>query len=172
MPDIQFRKLASEDLPLLHQWFQVPHVKQWYARGETYSIQMIEEKYMPRIVDSQSIPNFIIYSDSRPIGYIQLYHLTHSFPEGVCQEHPLFQEYMPGELAGIDMFIADESCLGTGIASMALGEFIKQYVEGQFKAVVVDPGRSNTRAIRFYEKNGFQQYQDSDTEFLLYIKLL
>ena len=77
---------------LLHQWFQVAHVKQWYARGETYSLNIIREQYLPRIIKPDDIPNFIIHLDGKPVGYIQLYQVSKSLPEGVDNySHTLFK---------------------------------------------------------------------------------
>ena len=42
--NIRFRKMNADDLKLLHQWFQIPHVLKWYARGEKYTFEMIQEK--------------------------------------------------------------------------------------------------------------------------------
>lgn len=50
MKSIHFKPLTENDLPLLHDWFQKSHVKQWYAREENYTIDMIKEKYLPRIL--------------------------------------------------------------------------------------------------------------------------
>ncbi len=44
MKSINFKLLTKNDLPLMFNWFQKPHVKQWYARGENYTLDMIREK--------------------------------------------------------------------------------------------------------------------------------
>lgn len=51
----RFKPLVEEDLILLYQWFQVPHIKKWYARGQHFSFDMIKEKYLPRINPQKSI---------------------------------------------------------------------------------------------------------------------
>tara|TARA_R110000868_G_scaffold208838_3_gene458383 strand:+ start:689 stop:1231 length:543 start_codon:yes stop_codon:yes gene_type:complete len=165
---ITFEPLLEEHLELLHQWFQIPHVKEWYARGESFTHEMIVDKYLPRIKDQASILNFIICVNGKPIGYIQLYCLSHYLPEGVSdRNHPLFEKYKPNELAGIDIFIADEQYLGTGIGSSALSEFINTYIKGKFKAVVSDPVKQNVRAIIFFEKNGFVKIDDHHDSYHL-----
>ncbi len=151
----QFKPLGEEDLKLLHQWFQVPHVKKWYARDQHFSFDMIREKYLPRI-NHPGIHNFIFYLDDRPIGYIQLYHLSTFLPEGVADhQHPLFTQYSPDKVAGIDLFLADENVLSKGYGSLMLTQFIEEYVKGQFEAVIVDPQKDNIIAIQFFRKNGF-----------------
>jgi aminoglycoside 6'-N-acetyltransferase len=163
---IKFKPLVEGDLPLLHAWFQKPHIKQWYARGENYSLEMIKEKYTPRILNPQSIPNFIIYASNKPIGYIQLYRMSsNSLPDGVDNlKHPLFSRYKPEEIAGMDLFIADEEFLGKGYGSLILNAFIEEQVEGRFIALVVDPLRTNRNAIRFFEAYGFKEFSQSKIE--------
>ena len=53
MKSINFKPLSENDLPLLFKWFQKPHVKQWYTRGDNYTLEMIKEKYLPRILNSE-----------------------------------------------------------------------------------------------------------------------
>jgi len=130
MKSINFKLLTEKDLPLLHNWFQKPHVKQWYARRENYTIDMIREKYLPRILHPDSIPNFIVYAGNTPIGYIQLYCVKDSLPDGVTDyNHRLFSDFKSNEIAGVDLFIADENFLRKGYATLSLSFFIKEYVE-------------------------------------------
>lgn len=171
---ITFNPLCEDDLELLHQWFQVPHVKEWYARGKTYPLEIIREKYLPRINDSSHIPNFIIKLDMKPVGYIQFYHANHSLPEGVDNyTHSLFNKFKPAEIAGIDLFIADEKILRKGISSKILSSFIEEFIVGKFKAVVVDPLKRNITAVAFFEKNGFKKLSSStDNNHLLMMRVI
>src|SRR5688500_11834457 len=147
--NITFKKLNENDLKLLHQWFQTPHVLKCYARDKKYSFEEIKEKYLQRINDA-SVPNFIIHAQDKPIGYIQCYYLTDHLPEGIVDySHPLFNDFKPNELVGIDLFIADKNYLRTGFSSEALALFINTYLKEKFKAVLVDPLKQNITAISF-----------------------
>ena len=165
MKSINFKPLTENDLPLLFTWFQKPHIKQWYARGEKYTLDMIREKYLPRILNPQSIPNFIVYADNTPIGYIQLYCLKDSLPDGVTDyNHPLFDSFKPNEIAGVDLFIADENYLKKGYATLTLTNFIKEYVQGKFILLITDSLKSNKNAIRFFIKNGFEKFRQNNND--------
>jgi len=172
--NIEFIPLKENELGLLYQWFQVPHVKQWYARGVEFTLDMIRDKYLPRI-DDPNIPNFIVYLNNQPIGYIQLYHVDkQNLPEGVNDfHHPLFSAFKPQEIAGIDLFIGEEGCLKKGIASQVLQEFITQFIKNKFSAAVVDPSINNEQAIRFFTRNGFEKLdiEDSDAYQLMLYKM-
>ncbi|HLB42375.1 MAG TPA: GNAT family N-acetyltransferase [Gammaproteobacteria bacterium] len=158
MKSINFKPLTENDLPLMFNWFQKPHVKQWYARGENYTLDMIREKYLPRILHPESILNFIVYVGNTPIGYIQLYCVKGSLPDGVIDyTHPLFDNFKPNEIAGVDLFIADENYLKKGYATLTLTNFIKEYVQGKFILLVTDPLKINKNAIQFFKRNGFKK---------------
>jgi aminoglycoside 6'-N-acetyltransferase len=161
----QFKPLKEEDLTLLFQWFQVPHIKKWYARDQHFTFKMIKEKYLPRI-DHPEITSYICYEGDRALGYIQLYYVSSFLPEGVGDyHHPLFKQYSPHKLAGIDLFMADENSFRKGYGSILLRQFIYAYVRGKFEALVVDPQKDNTAAIQFFRKNGFVSFpagNDSD----------
>lgn len=161
--NIIFKKISENDLKLLQQWFQIPHILKWYARDEIYSFEMIQEKYLPRIGDP-TIQSYIIYDHDQSVGYIQIYHVNSHLPEGVINyHHPLFNDFKPNTLAGIDLFIADENYLHTGFSSKVLKEFIKVYINGKFSAVLVDPVKQNITAISFFEKNGFKHIMSHDS---------
>lgn len=161
--------MTKPDLKLLHHWFQTPHVFQWYARGEYYTFKMIKEKYLSRLND-ESILSFIIYEDNNPIGYIQRYLVDKHLPEGIrVYQHPLFHQFNPQELAGIDLFIAEKTYLHTGCSSLVLQQFINSYIKGNFKAVLVDPNKNNHIAQLFFEKNGFRPILSQDKSYNLMI---
>ncbi|MCS5708701.1 aminoglycoside phosphotransferase family protein [Candidatus Berkiella cookevillensis] len=40
--ELRFEALTIKDLEILHTWFQVPHVKKWYAKGLDFSKKDIE----------------------------------------------------------------------------------------------------------------------------------
>lgn len=168
LDNITFKPLTEADLPLLYQWFQVPHVKEGYARGEAYTLEMIGDKYLPRIHDA-TIPSYIICYQEREVGYIQLYKLTDHLPEGVKNySHEIFNQYEAAELVGLDLFLADADLLGTGVSSKILREFIDTRIDKKYRAVVVDPAINNARAIEFFEKNGFKKLASSvDPSYLL-----
>lgn len=167
---INFLPLTENDLLLLYQWFQKSHIKKWYARGQHFSLEMIKEKYTPRINNSK-IPNFIIYADSIPIGYIQFYHVSQFLPDEIdSYNHSIFDQYDPQQLAGIDLFLAEEKYLHKGYGSKMIKDFIENHLRGKFSAVLVDPQKENEIALSFFTKNGFKQIQAShDAEHIIMI---
>jgi aminoglycoside 6'-N-acetyltransferase len=155
--EITFKPLAEDDMPLLYQWFQVPHVKEGYARGESYTLEMIGAKYLPRINDT-TIQSYIVAYQGKAVGYIQMYKLTDHLPEGVDNySHPIFNVYQSSEMVGLDLFLADADLLGKGVSSKILQAFLAARVDKKYRAVIVDPAIINKRAIEFFERNGFKK---------------
>ncbi|CZL29271.1 GNAT family N-acetyltransferase [Legionella pneumophila] len=170
--NITFSPLRKKDFSLLHRWFQVPHVKRWYARGETYTLKMIQEKYLLRIKSPEKIPNFIVLSDNHPIGYIQLYRVDSSLPDSIADyHHPLFKKYAPHDIAGIDLFIGDENFLHKGYGKIILTEFIEHFIKNNFLALVVDPYKENEAAINFFKQMKFIEMKSTplDSQYLLLV---
>jgi aminoglycoside 6'-N-acetyltransferase len=81
-----------------------------------------------------------------------------------------FDKFNPAELAGIDLFIADENHLRTSYSSNVLKTFINKYLKNDFKAVLVDPDKNNITAIKFFGKNGFTHILSQDEQHYLMIK--
>ena len=158
-------------MTLLYDWFQEPTVKQWYARGTSWSVEDIKQKYLPRVQGKDNIPSFIIYKDEHPIGFIQYYWLTEHYPEGIQDaNHLLFKQYHPNELVGIDLFLADQNNRGRGLGVRILSYFI-QGLPPNIRTIIVDPDATNHQAIRCYEKAGFERTDYSEDEnYLLLLK--
>ncbi len=129
-PHLKFARLTAEDLPLLKFWLDESHVKTWWDQN------MI--KYILRLAADSPIKCFIIKIDNVPVGFIQHY------PSG----------YQAGA-EGVDFFIGNPTFIGKGLGAFLLSEFIERMLPA--KTVVVDPDVKNVRAIRTYEKTGFQK---------------
>lgn len=77
------------------------------------------------------------------------------FPEGISSaNNALFHLGTPHEMAGIDLFIASESCRGKGLGVNIVQQFIALFLQSN-SHVIVDPDLDNIAAIRCYEKCGF-----------------
>ncbi|KTD03474.1 GNAT family N-acetyltransferase [Fluoribacter gormanii] len=168
-----FKALNESDLILLYHWFQEPTIKQWYARGQSWSFDDIKQKYLPRILGKDNVPSFIIYIDALPLGFIQYYCLNDYLPEGIWHKnHRMFQDYHSNKIAGIDLFIAPSNQRGKGLGKQILDLFITE-LPNSICAILVDPEIHNHQAIRCYEKAGFKRTDYSeDKAYLILLKHL
>ncbi len=155
MDEITFAPLRPEHLVLMHRWFSRPHMT-WWTRGETYTPQMLEEKYRGLFQGEPGAEGFLIRVAGQDAGYIQWYAVAESFPEGVTtDENPLFTAHPREALAGVDLFLGEAGLVGTGLGPRVLESFLTAHVFPRFRAAVVDPMSDNARALRAFEKAGF-----------------
>jgi aminoglycoside 6'-N-acetyltransferase len=138
----QFRPVSAGDLPLLQQWLNRPHVRDWWgdpARG----LAQIEAH-----IGDPTVALFIVSHGDTAIGYQQSWD-PHAEADHPCRDQP-------AGTRGIDQFIGEPDFVNRGHGSA----FIRLFVEQLFKAgaprVVTDPNPRNARAIRAYTKAGFE----------------
>jgi aminoglycoside 6'-N-acetyltransferase len=107
---------------------------------------------------------FIVWTGGRPFAYLQCYNLS-DWNTG-------FGEH-PAGTRGLDQFIGEETMLGRGHGSGFIRQFAETLLRDGAPRVVIDPDPENLRAIRAYEKAGFQKanvVMTPDGEALLMIR--
>ena len=101
---ISFRPMTRDDLPLVHEWHQRPHVVRWWTVRKTF--EETEAHYLPTIEGTDPTQHYLALLDGEPLGMIQTY-LVSDYPDYAA----LIEE---GEgTAGLDLFIGDEAQTGT-----------------------------------------------------------
>lgn len=94
---------------------------------------------------------FIAWLEDKPVGYIQYYDASAGAPNWWPDQPG------PGVL-GIDQFIGDEKKLNKGIGTVMIIQFLKLLMKDPgVTEIRVDPRPENLRAVRCYEKVGFQK---------------
>lgn len=142
----EFRRLRQGDLPLLLEWLNRPHLREWW--GPERTLDEVREKYLPRIAGEEAAQPYIASLDDEPVGYIQSYRAG-AVP-GWYSDDP-----GPG-VWGIDQFLADGDRLGKGLGTEMVTQFIDLLFEDPTVTEIrLDPHPDNARAIRCYEKVGF-----------------
>ena len=153
---IDFRPLALDDLPTLHEWLLRPHVAEWWGPAE--SLDELAAEYGPGIAGTVPHRAYVVRLDGRAIGFIQSYVATETHDDGWWLD-----EHDPG-VWGIDQFIAEPALLGQGLGTAMVRAFVARLLaDPAVTRVQVDPDPSNARAIRCYEKAGFARAGEIDT---------
>jgi RimJ/RimL family protein N-acetyltransferase len=146
---ISFRPLERSDFPLLQEWLSAPHVAAWW--NERLDLPGVEAKYGPRVDGIEPTHMFMIEQEGRPTGWIQWYRWS-DYPEhaGQLGAEP--------DSAGIDLAIGDPGMTGLSLGPNIIRMFVRQvvYSNPEVRAVVSDPGESNFRSLRAFEKAGFK----------------
>ena len=147
---MNFQPLQEMDLDLLCKWFNEPHVKEWW--DDQLSDEEIKSKYKNRIGNSIVVP-FIIYLNNRPIGFMQYYHAD-KVGDG------WWPEEAEGTV-GIDQFIGEKDLINRGIGTKMIRAFVTYlFLNPKIKKIIIDVDPKNLRAIRCYEKAGFDFIQE------------
>lgn len=149
--DIQFKPFKEARIVLWERWIALPHVKDvWFIEGYE-TTDYIRQKIQGNGYDYP----FIIYLDNNPIGYIQCCDL-YAYRTICPKPKGLFTQENPGTFC-MDLFIGEEDYLNQGYGTDIVNAFV-EYIFDHFdaKIILIDPAITNKRAIRCYEKAGFQ----------------
>jgi RimJ/RimL family protein N-acetyltransferase len=139
--------LTAEDLLMLHEWLQKPHVRQWWKEPTT--IAELQHDYLQPALEESSTRAYIAFLEGIPIGFIQSYVVMGSGEEWWEDETD------PGA-RGIDQFLANAVQLGQGLGSAMVRAFVDHlFKDPQVTTVQTDPSPENERAIRCYRRAGF-----------------
>lgn len=150
-PIFEFRSLTERDLPLLFEWLNRPHVTEWWG-GEA-SLDAVREEYLPATRTPTDARPYLAYIDDRPIAYIQSYSAVDTGDGWWPDQHDR-------GVAGIDQFLAEPTDLGSGLGTALVKQFAAfLFSDPAVSRIQVDPVPSNLRAIRCYEKAGFQRQE-------------
>jgi aminoglycoside 6'-N-acetyltransferase len=148
-----FRSMNADDLRLMHEWLQRPHVKRWWSKRETY--EEVVEHYLPAIEGDEPTDLFVIEFDERPVGFIQRY---------LVSDHPDYAGTVSvgADVAGIDLFIAEEELTGSGLGSEAIRAFVRDVVFAQPRTIacIADPEVRNGASVGAFEKAGFRPVRE------------
>ena len=142
--------MTSEDLPLMRQWLESPHMREWWGEPET------ELGYIRDMIDGRDTTRpFIFLADREPTGFIQYWFVGDHQNATWIADHPWLSE-LPADTVGVDLSIGDPARLAQGVGSGALRQFAERLTRQGYRTIVIDPDPENTRAVRAYEKAGFR----------------
>jgi RimJ/RimL family protein N-acetyltransferase len=164
--EIRFRKLERDDLRILRDWLNRPHVYEWWgvqsgpgslggSGNNAATLDQVEAKYVSP--DPDGTWRYVILTD-RPIGVIQWYFLSDS-PDYAEQ----IGELDPGT-AGMDIFIGEVDAVNRGVGSRAIDAFVATVVFADPKVtrIVAGPDVRNARSIKAFTKAGFVFARDAE----------
>ena len=145
----EFRPMSAADLPMVRQWLERQHVTEWW--GDVYKqFELVRED-----LEIEAMEQFIVATDRRPFGYLQCYN-PRVWPDNGLGTHP-------DGTRGIDQFIGEPDMIGRGHGSAFIRAFVENLLAAGAPRVLTDPDPANVRAVRAYEKAGFQKVHLVDT---------
>ena len=88
MKNFTFKKISSDDIPLIHSWLTKPHVQEFWSENTVNDLEAFRKKMEGKIKEKGVNP-FLVVLQGKPIGYIQSYSID-SKTAGIDQFPPLF----------------------------------------------------------------------------------
>lgn len=154
---IFFEPLKLQHLPLIHRWFNTPHVQQFYSL-RSWTEEEVYTKLLPLIEHQVSLKGYIIRKDTRPLGYIQCYPVKDYPWDGLC-----IPEDILANAAGLDLFIGEEEYLGKKLGTAILSRFIQEHIWNSYTFCFADPNQANAASVRLFENAGFLLFKPIET---------
>ena len=143
-----FRPMTTADLPIIRHWLALPHVREWWGDpAEQYALVSGD-------LDEPAMDQFIVSIGGSDFGYLQCYDLT-AWNSGFGEQ--------PNGTRGIDLFIGEPGMIERGHGSGLIRSFVDDRLAEGLPRMVTDPDPENPRAIRAYEKAGFEKVRLVDT---------
>lgn len=140
--------MEADDLRLMHEWLQRPHVRRWWTDRHTY--EEVQQHYLPAIEGEKPTDMYIALLDEEAIGFVQTYLLA-DYPEDAA-----LVGAREGD-AGTDLSIGEESLTGKGLGTEIIRRFVEVIVfASPAKSCIADPDVRNIASIRAFEKAGFR----------------
>ena len=143
-----FRPMTAADLPLIGRWLREPHVRKWWGDPDEQLALIGSDLAEP------AMDQFIVLAGDRLVGYLQCYSLS-AWNTGFGAQ--------PEGTRGIDQFIGESDMIGRGHGSAFIRQFVDDKLRQAVPRVVTDPDPLNLRAVRAYEKAGFEKVGMVDT---------
>lgn len=144
------RNLELDDKYLLAKWLSDPEILQYYeGRDNPFDVKKVEEKFFEEEDDATRC---LVEFDGEPIGYIQFYEVD----EGERITYG-FADVMES-IYGMDQFIGESAYWDKGVGTQLVRSMVAYLMDEKgADCVVMDPQTWNERAIRCYEKCGFEK---------------
>jgi aminoglycoside 6'-N-acetyltransferase len=135
--------MSPADLPMVRRWLEEPHVAEWWGDPDVQYTLVRDD------LDHSAMDQFIVATGDRCFAYLQCYDPA-AWPDNGLG-------IQPTGTRGIDQFIGEADMVDRGHGSALVRSFVDDLLKTGAPRAVTDPDPDNARAIRAYEKAGFQK---------------
>lgn len=140
---VSLREATADDVALLTYWDSQPHVVA--ASGDDDN-----EDWSHALATKDDATWYLVAEErGRPIGLVQII--------DPALESSHYWGNVEPNLRAIDIWIGEEADLGRGLGTKMMALALQRCFDpAEVTGVLIDPLESNTRAINFYRRCGFQ----------------
>jgi len=152
--EMHFFRVERKFQEIILKWFEAEHVKEFYYGDGLQNTLRNLELYCQGVNNNgeYSFDHWIAYMGDEPFGFLMT-----SPVEGPYDEKDDYDKwYVEGKSTyTLDLLIGPEKFIGKGLAHRMIQEFIlDKFSDADF--FIIDPGKTNKKAIHVYEKSGFK----------------
>lgn len=153
-----FRSPEVTQRSLIHHWLQQDYISEWiHGQGlqntltglDRFFLHQAEGKELNR--QTKITQHWIGYDGEKPFVYLLT---SNVFKDNQDDEYAKYS-VTDGHAITLDIFIVDKNYLGKGYAPEIIRQFLLTHCS-DVAEVFIDPEKQNKRAIRVYQKVGFQ----------------
>ncbi len=143
MGEVHLRAAVPHDIPLLHEWDHDPDVDASSGDDDDFDW----ESEVPRDVPWREL--LVAEEDGRPVGFLQLIDAR--------DEETHYWGDIEAGIWAIDIWIGAAADRGRGLGAAMMRLALERcFARPGVHTVLIDPLLRNERAIRFYERIGFE----------------
>ena len=142
MRNYSFRRVTPDDLALLHQWLDMPHVKMWWGNASK-QVALIKQD-----MENTKIDMHMVELVGHPFAYI---HHHDAFAFGM----PEYADLPPATRV-IGTFVGNPEYLGQGHAAGYIEAFLKE-LRLHYPLVAVSANTTDMRTLGTYKQAGFRK---------------
>ncbi len=149
---IAFRPVVLEDLPLIHNWMNQPHVIPFWNLA--YDMERMQQHLQKAIADPHQTL-YIGLLDDLPMSYWESYWAADDIVARYYPAHPADQ--------GIHLLIGSPEFLGKGYALPLLRAMtFFQFQHPETSKIVTEPDSRNSKMIHVFKRCGFEFQAEID----------
>ena len=148
--NFKIRELIEKDFSFMLSWLTDKRVLEFYGGRDLHYTFDALKKHYEELFEDDGFRVILEYNDL-PIGYGQIYKVVGELYDDYCYPKNCDIVY------AMDQFIGEPEYWNKGIGTKYIKqicEFLKQNKKAN--VVIMDPHKDNSRAIRAYQKCGFQ----------------
>ncbi|WP_414941746.1 GNAT family N-acetyltransferase [Amycolatopsis sp. cmx-11-51] len=148
---ISWRRLNSEDLPMLSQWLAEPHVARWWNHDTDPA--SVERDFGPAMRGEEPSEDFVALLDDEPVGLIQRSRLA-DYPEYLAEFTAITE--VPDDAVTIDYLIGDPQRVGRGLGTRLITSMIDRTWQDlpEVPAIIIAVAAANEASWRALERSG------------------
>lgn len=162
--ELVIRRMLDEDsdYELMVRWRNSPHVREWWDPDlPPLTLESARAEYRSDTVPGSPSTACIVEMSGRPIGFMQFYRWG-----AYADDMQELDIALDPQTWGIDQFIGEQDLVGQGVGTRMVRLLCDYLQSGSPDPIALLTEVGNERAIRCYEKTGFEkvsQVLDTDT---------